>query len=587
MNGRTERTLFFAFALLVFVYLILRAVLVPLTHDEAATFQTYVLTGRFLPFLSHWDAGNHLLITAIGRATYLLFGAQPMAVRSFALLCFALQAWYTWRITRSLNAEVVRWCAMAALLFTPFLIEFFALFRGYGPSLAFMLMALYHTMRYATDGGRTHVIAALVALSLATFASLSVLVICGLLLVIIAVTTLLKHRRDGLAWLAWMGLGALPLAFATCYGMELSERGLLYYGSEEGLVKGTLGSLAIWVVGIDLPFAQVLLGIAFAALLGWLIVEAIRKRNVILMVLAILIVGELLARWVMGTFLGVLYPMDRTAMHLIPLIVLAFAFLLDGLAQAQHRWAYVSLLLLGLPLHAAVEANVDHTAYWPEQAIPTEVFQLVAERQATMDRPLLIAGYRQNPRAWIYGAAIRDLPLNFLDDAGFPQPTCDLMIIDPDFFKRPPGFHALFAAPHGRMELLERDAPLQTRVALDTTRVFGSSDAEFVELWSPDPSTLNGKEHLVELDAQITAEHEPLELRLVVEAKDAQGNGLHYDVIDIEDQRTQWHGDGLHILRRLPAFKDPPSRVVVYLWGPQRQTYAIDKLRLIVHEVQP
>ena len=587
MNGRAERTLFLAFAFLVFAYLVLRALLVPLTHDEAATFQTYVLTGRFLPFLSHWDAGNHLLITAVGRATYLLFGAQPLAVRSFALLCFVLQAWYTWRITRSLKVAVVRWCTMAALLFTPFLIEFFALFRGYGPSLAFMLMAIYHVVRYGELGGRHQLIAALAALSLATFASLSVLVICGLLLGIIAAILLRSHRRDALAWIAWAVLGMLPLAFAFAYGLELSERGLLYYGSEEGLVKGTLGSLATWVLGIDLPLAQVVVGILFTALPGWLIVDAVRKRNVILMVLATLIVGELLARWVMGTFLGVLYPQDRTAMHMVPLVVLAFAFVLDGLAQAQQRWAYAALLLLGLPLHAAVKANVDRTAYWPEQAIPDEVFRLVAERQARMERPLLIAGYRQNPRAWIYGASIRGLPLNFLDDAGFPQPTCDLMIIDPDFFKRPPGFHESFAAPHGRMELLERDAPLRTIVTLDTTRFFGASNSEFVELWAPDPSTLHGKELLAEVDASITAEHDPLELRVVVEAKDAKGDPLHYDVIDIEDLRTRWHGDRLHVLRRIPAFKEPPSRVVVYLWDPQRQPYAIDRLRLIIHEVQP
>ena len=38
------------FALAVFVYVLLRAILVPVIHDEARTFQLYVLTGDWLPF---------------------------------------------------------------------------------------------------------------------------------------------------------------------------------------------------------------------------------------------------------------------------------------------------------------------------------------------------------------------------------------------------------------------------------------------------------------------------------------------------------------------------------------------------------
>src|SRR5690606_35609493 len=100
MSARGERTLFAAVALLTFVYVAIRAALVPLTHDEAATFQTYVLTGRYLPYLAHWDAGNHLLITAIGRGCYQFFGAAPLSLRAFNVLCFALYAWYAWRATR-------------------------------------------------------------------------------------------------------------------------------------------------------------------------------------------------------------------------------------------------------------------------------------------------------------------------------------------------------------------------------------------------------------------------------------------------------------------------------------------------------
>ena len=53
MNARSERIGFVALSLLTFAYIVLRAAWVPLIHDEAATFQTYVVTGRYLPFLAH------------------------------------------------------------------------------------------------------------------------------------------------------------------------------------------------------------------------------------------------------------------------------------------------------------------------------------------------------------------------------------------------------------------------------------------------------------------------------------------------------------------------------------------------------
>jgi hypothetical protein len=69
-----DRKLFLLFAGVAFAYVALRAVLVPLTHDEARTFFVYTRTGEFLPWLGHWDAGNHVLCTALGWLSYEAFG---------------------------------------------------------------------------------------------------------------------------------------------------------------------------------------------------------------------------------------------------------------------------------------------------------------------------------------------------------------------------------------------------------------------------------------------------------------------------------------------------------------------------------
>lgn len=583
MSPRSERTLQFVFAAIAFVYLTLRAALVPFIHDEAATFQTYVLTGRYLPYLSHWDAGNHLLITAVGRACYFVFGPQPIALRALPLLCFVPYAWYALRFAGLLTAPIARWTCFAALLLTPFVLEFFALFRGYGPSFAFLLMALFHVFRFADSGRRVDLVLILLAMILACSASLSLLIMWCMVLALIGAILLRDGRKDLHSWALLLSLGLVPLLLATRYSFALAARGLLYYGTDAGLLEGTLASLGKWVLGAASPVVGIAL-VLLPVLLGVAALGArIHARWVTLLLM--LVLGELLGRVVLGEGFDVPYPIDRTAMHLVPLLIMLFAFSADALRTAWPSVGRFSLLLLWLPVRATATANLDRTAYWPEQAIPSEVFSAVQERQARSEQPLLIGGYRQNPRVWVYGSMLRGGTLNFIDDTGFPQPTCDLLILDPAFFTPPEGFHPVLSATHGRLTLLERSQPLRTAVVLDSAFTDHEGDSEFLELWSPNAESAHGREWLIEVEAILHAERQPLELRVVVEARDANGELMHYDVVDIEDQRPVWQGDRLHALRRLPAFDDRPARIACYFWNPRRQHFRCSQVRLRIHEV--
>jgi hypothetical protein len=51
------------------------------------------------------------------------------------------------------------------LLLTPFLLDFFSLFRGYGPSVAFALMGMYHLVRYSVQRTRPHLVWGVIAFS--------------------------------------------------------------------------------------------------------------------------------------------------------------------------------------------------------------------------------------------------------------------------------------------------------------------------------------------------------------------------------------------------------------------------------------
>src|SRR5690606_18920458 len=88
-----------------------------------------------------------------------------------------LYALYVWRVGTWFKSAAVSGLCRAALLLTPFVLEFFSLFRGYGAGIAFVLMGMYHLVRFTTVRSMAHSLWAVLAFSLAGFASLNTLLL--------------------------------------------------------------------------------------------------------------------------------------------------------------------------------------------------------------------------------------------------------------------------------------------------------------------------------------------------------------------------------------------------------------------------
>ena len=74
---KTEQIAFFTLATMVWIYLGMRSVYVPLIHDEAVTYFTYIQSANFIPPWAYWDANNHLLNSAASALFHVLFGSSP------------------------------------------------------------------------------------------------------------------------------------------------------------------------------------------------------------------------------------------------------------------------------------------------------------------------------------------------------------------------------------------------------------------------------------------------------------------------------------------------------------------------------
>ncbi|MCC7501019.1 MAG: hypothetical protein IT229_00725 [Flavobacteriales bacterium] len=589
-----KRRAFLLLAALAFAYVAMRAYLVPLTHYEARTFFVYTLSGRFLPFLSHWDAGNHLLCTALGWLSYEAFGMAPWSLRLFSVLSFLLYAWYVWRWGLLLHRSVVRGSFWAALLFAPVLIEFFSMYRGYGMATAFLLMALYHTTALIRDGGRNHLIAALLAWLLAALSMLSLMILWCAALGVIALDMVINSRSARAritGSVLWLTLGILPLVGVSLYARELKDQGLLYFGTEDGLYRGTLRSLTVEFFGTDaawlmVPVALIML-MTFSAICWSLFRSTTDRWRSTAVVLTALFLVELLGRLVLGEGFGVLYPTGRTALHWLPLAVLLFAFAVDGLAVGKGVWQWASLLLLALPIRTLTTLNLSYVRSWPEEAISANIYDTVGRLQRAAPRPLLVDGYRQMPPPWDHERLWMRPALPLLSSHGFPQANCDLLLIDTTYFTAPPGFHTIATSATGRQVLKQRNVPIQLALMNDSVLAPTSLNDEFHGLWEPNAQELVAQELVLELKLDLRSDARCLETLLVIEVDGPDGEHLHYDQIELRTLQPEWTGDTLHIMRRLPILSGNAKRVVCYFWNRHRQNLSLSSGRVRTLRIQP
>ncbi|MFN7979683.1 MAG: glycosyltransferase family 39 protein [Vicinamibacterales bacterium] len=205
----------------VLALVVARAVRVPLTFDEAVTYERTVAA----PVAAIFDfrtATNHLLNTVLTRVSHAMFGSSVWALRLPNVIAAAGYLAALRAIARRTRHPVVAAAGVVVLATNLYALDFFALSRGYGLGLALLTLALYGLLRWI-DGppgnrwlGRAMAAAALAVA--ANFALLPALLAVGGVALVAAVgrgvvPTPAPPRRT--LWVAVILLGAAAYSFVV------------------------------------------------------------------------------------------------------------------------------------------------------------------------------------------------------------------------------------------------------------------------------------------------------------------------------------------------------------------------------------
>ncbi|MBK7606310.1 MAG: hypothetical protein IPI18_03390 [Saprospiraceae bacterium] len=176
-----------AFTLAMLSYIILRAVKIPVTHDEAGTILNYASRSIY-SIITYEDPipNNHLLNTLLIKFSISVLGLNEFACRLPNLIGGFMYLWFGIKISNLFSQKkIIQTCFLLLLVANPYLTEFFALARGYGLSIGFMMGSLYYY--FSWQEGANKGIWAMILGALGVYANLTLLnyfiPLCGIMLV--------------------------------------------------------------------------------------------------------------------------------------------------------------------------------------------------------------------------------------------------------------------------------------------------------------------------------------------------------------------------------------------------------------------
>jgi hypothetical protein len=136
--------------LLLGAFMVARAVLVPLTYDEAASYLRYI-SRDLLSVFSFEVATNHFLNTLLTKLVSIAGGESEVVLRLPSLAGYAAYVYFSIQIVREIPQRAIAIAGFVLLNLNPYLLDYFALSRGYGLSLGLLMGAMYHLLRFVAS----------------------------------------------------------------------------------------------------------------------------------------------------------------------------------------------------------------------------------------------------------------------------------------------------------------------------------------------------------------------------------------------------------------------------------------------------
>ena len=592
-----DKNVFLGISFCLTAYLVARAILVPMAHDEIATFYYFVQSGNVSPFLSNIDTNNHFLNSLLTWVFYHLFGSSPLALRLSNLVFIPVFFFFLFKISQHLKARIFRYAFFLTMAFTLHFIEFLALSRGYGMSMALLMGSLFFLIEGIEKKNLQSYAYSLIFIFIASTANLALINTYALILLFISTSLIINNfKRIKLVIVLLFFAGILPLSLIILQIIYIKINAGLIAGSPHNFWATTITTLFAYLFETSHFYANIIAATLFAsiAVAGSIAIYKLRKLSIILkskpIVFLYLLAGSIFSILILGVFFKVNYPDDRIGIYLYPLALGSLLFLLDEIIINKNWIRIVSVLFLVVPAHFFIYLNTTYSIWYKYDVIPVRFYEQVMRNHKPGTVPPTIAGHGLRIFCWSYldyrhgGVASQFFFTNF------PDYNADFQIVN---IKMIPGWQQYYDTidydPVSERHLLKLRKPhKENQLILHKIPSIRKCNSEFLAIAEGCPDSLINKNLRFDLNFSIHSVKKPFNCRIVLDMCDNKKQNVRYEYIQLNWLRNIWNGAPHNFSNCILVYKVPPeaAEYTVYLWNIDKTEFDIGEGTVTVNELK-
>lgn len=409
--NRIEVVGFLCISILLYIFLIIRAMTVQMTNDEISTFFLYIQTGDFVPFIHVSDGNNHLLNTVLTYFFYHLFGSSSFVLRLANLLFAPLYFYFCYKISEQIISKFLGWVFFLVMVFTLHIIEFHALSRGYGLSLTFLVGSLWQLIIGIRNSKTKNIFISFLYAFLSSCAILTITYSYVLIVGFSFFFFLANHKKIKISdWLKYICFGILPIIFLLAFSFFIKSNGAYFDGNKQGMWASTfktfimpLGDLGFEWSDYYMILLTIILIVPFLINLILIILKG-KKAFSYHLIFPYLFFGNIVITIFSVKFLGLVYPGDRMAFYFYPILVGSIIFLIDAAIRSTPLKALVifALPLLYFVIHFILTINTEYSVWYKYCYVPHRFYDKVMADYKPGEMPPSVSSHALQSNAWMF-----------------------------------------------------------------------------------------------------------------------------------------------------------------------------------------
>lgn len=569
--------IFTVISLLSFVLLVIRAKMVPFTHDETATFYYYIQNGHYMPFNAHLDTNNHVLNSMFSHWCYKLLGSSKFALRIPNLIFFLIMILGLFNISKHLKSDHAKLVLLFGFVVSYNWFTFFSVSRGYGLSFGSFVMAVACLLNYFKDQKIKHLVYLGFWMQLAMAASLIMMPVFCIMLGLLALHQLLAKKFFTAGNLVNFAANAALILYWVKFSSFLKEQHGLTHGAGESYWEVTFVTLIYMVTG---SYSQILQGtlVGFSVLLVLFGISTLLKTKPQFKTFLsephfwflTLFILELIGIWLMKKVMGINYPEDRTALFFYATLIFYTVFLIEKNHSAFLNSSAL-LLCLCLQIHFATKLNFRKHELYIYDTFPDRFYKKLLEEQSTAKMPITVGGHRC--REFIYGFMNyrSDGALNAMDPPELLHMNADYLIAkvgEKPFYNK--YYTELDSEPDWGFRLLKRRTPIENKLEIELNNKHIAGNGEFYELMNDTNNTIFPNKNPIRVDFKFRVSKAPIPFQawLVVQIDSMNGNIFCFKRAALNWIKKDYNNDKEYSFSVItPSLPNRYKCLKVFLWN--------------------